>query len=60
LVNDSPTAPTTNLFFKSHNPGYKDIVTIQFDLTPTSGSTKAENQVGISNTVHFNESVGLR
>ena len=50
----------SGLFFKSHAPGYKDDVTIQFTLTPGIVSTKASGQVGTNNQIPFSDTIILQ
>ncbi len=50
----------SGLFFKSHAPGYKDEVTIQFTLTPGVVSTKASGQVGTNNQIPFSDTIELQ
>lgn len=50
----------SGLFFKSHAPGYKDEVTIQFTLTPAVLSTKASGQVATDNLIPFSDTIQLQ
>lgn len=50
----------SGVFIKSHAPGYKDEITIQFTLTPGVVSNKAAGQVGTNNQIPFSDTIELQ